>query len=318
MTPMIHTPFQWTGRIDHEETGISTRWHQHVQDFTAASGGGYTLIGFACDEGVRRNSGRQGAAHGPHALRQALGNLPILSEPDIFDFGDVQCVDQALESAQSELANRVAQAMHQNSLPLVLGGGHEVAWGSFQGIRQARPELKRLLIINFDAHFDLRSAQQGNSGTPFRQMQEWCAVHQQAFDYRVLGISRFANTQALFERADALGVRYWLDQDLQYPHGLAAAQQALNEDLARCDAVYLTICLDVLPGSCAPGVSAPAALGVPLGALECLMDTILATGKLIAADIAELNPELDRDKLTAKIAARMVARIARQPRGEGS
>ncbi len=35
------------------------------------------LIGFACDEGVRRNHGRVGAAAGPEALRLALGKLAI-------------------------------------------------------------------------------------------------------------------------------------------------------------------------------------------------------------------------------------------------
>jgi formiminoglutamase len=75
--------------------------------------------------------------------------------------------------------------------------------------------------------------------------------------------------------------------------------------------VYLTVCLDVLPGAQAPGVSAPAPLGVPLAQVERLIDQVLASGRLVAADIAELNPALDRDGLTARVAARLAARIAR-------
>ena len=45
--------------------------------------------------------------------------------------------------------------------------------------------------------------------------------------------------------------------------------------------------------------------------VETLIGQILASGRLVAADIAELNPGLDRDGLTAKVAARLMARMAR-------
>ena len=303
--------FVWQGRVDTEETGPSPRWHQHVEPLGPDARAGVTLMGFAVDEGVRRNGGRPGAAQGPQALRAALASLPVLGEPALFDAGDVACEGDALEAAQARLATRVAEAVARGSLPLVLGGGHEIAWGTFQGIVRGPQAPARLLIVNLDAHFDLRVAARANSGTPFRQMQQWCEAQGLPFNYRVFGISRFANTQALFDRADALGVRYWLDEALQDSAGLQAAQQALAQDLAACDAVYLTVCLDVLPGAQAPGVSAPAALGVPLWLAESLIDQVLASGRTVAADIAELNPALDRDGLTARVAARLAARIAR-------
>lgn len=305
------TPFVWQGRIDHEETGPSMRWHQRVAPFTAASSGGVALIGFAVDEGVRRNGGRVGAAQGPDAARKALANLPILDEPALWDAGDVACEGGDLDAAQARLAERVAQVLAQGCTPIVLGGGHEVAWGSFQGLARALPAPRRILIINLDAHFDLRMARQGNSGTPFRQIQEHCAAQGRAFDYRVLGISRYANTQALFERADALRVRYWLDDALQTEAGVNTALAALAPDLAACDAVYLTVDIDVLPAAAAPGVSAPAPLGVPLWAIERMVDSVLASGKLAAADFAEFNPGYDQDGITAKVVARLAARIAR-------
>lgn len=305
------SPFVWQGRVDTEETGPSTRWHQRVRPFTEGSRGGVALIGFAVDEGVRRNGGRPGAVEGPQAVRKALASLPVLDEPALWDAGDVACADGRLEVAQDALAQCVAQAMAQGCTPLVLGGGHEVAWGTFQGIARARTDAQRVLVVNFDAHFDLRMASQANSGTPFRQIQEWCAANGRAFDYRVFGISRYANTQALFERADALGARYWLDDALQAETDVQAALAALAGDLAQCDGVYLTVDIDVLPGAFAPGVSAPAPFGVPLAYVERLVDAVLASGKLLAADIAELNPAFDRDGLTARVAARLAARIAR-------
>lgn len=306
-----NSQFHWQGRVDAQEIGPSRRWHQHVQPLSPDTRGGVTLIGFAVDEGVRRNSARVGAAKGPHALRSALASLPLLGEPALYDAGDVVCEDQDLEGAQARLADHVARAMACQSLPLVLGGGHEMAWGTFQGIVQQLPRHKRLLIVNLDAHFDLRADPRGNSGTPFRQMHEWCESQSLPFNYRVFGISQFANTQALFERARSLGVHYWLDEALQDRVSVQSAQEALAKDLRTCDAVYLSMCLDVLPGGQAPGVSAPAALGVPLSSVELLIDQILASTRLVAADIAELSPPHDQDGLTARVAARLVARVAR-------
>ncbi|MBS0293064.1 MAG: formimidoylglutamase [Proteobacteria bacterium] len=303
-------PFVWQGRIDAEEAGDSRRWHQCVQPFTPESRTGVALIGFAVDEGVRRNGGRPGAAQGPAAARKSLVNLPILGEPALWDAGDVACEDGALDAAQAALARRVGQALAQGCTPLVLGGGHEVAWGTFQGVARARPGA-RILIVNLDAHFDLRQAREGNSGTPFRQIHEHCAALGLPFEYRVLGISRYANTQALFDRADALRVRYVLDDALQTEAGVHAALADLAPDLLNCDAVYLTLDTDVLPAGVAPGVSAPAPLGVPLWCVEAVVDAVLASGKLVAADVAEFNPAFDRDGITAKVVARLAARIAR-------
>jgi formiminoglutamase len=305
----------WRGREDKDETGDARRWHNAMRPFDADIDGGAVLIGFPCDEGVSRNGGRVGAAGGPASLRAALSNLPLLDEPPLADFGDACRASDPLEIAQAQLGEAVARVLKQRAWPLALGGGHEIAWGTFQGIAAAHPEGLRLLIVNLDAHFDLREAHQANSGTPFRQIHDWCATHGWSFDYHVFGISRYANTRALFDRAGAFGVRYWLDEALQDESGLSEAQAALRAEFAKFDAVYLTVCLDVLPAAVAPGVSAPGVLGVPLGHIEQLVDLVAGSGKMIAADIAELNPNYDRDMMTARVAARLVARIVRGAKG---
>jgi formiminoglutamase len=301
----------WHGREDTEESGDARRWHHVMRRFDASTDSGAVLVGFPCDEGVKRNGGRVGAAAGPTALRAALANLPQLDEPPLADAGDVCCAGISLEAAQAGLGDVVARALRQRVLPVALGGGHEIAWGTFQGIAAAHPRGLKLLIVNLDAHFDLREASSANSGTPFRQIRDWCVANGWSFDYRVLGISRYANTRALFDRADAFGVRCWLDEALQDASGIGQAEAALRADLADFDAVYLTVCLDVLPAATAPGVSAPGVLGVPLAHVERLIDLVAGSGRLICADIAELNPQHDRDAMTVRVAARLVARIVR-------
>jgi len=128
------------------------------------------LLGFSCDAGVLRNQGRPGAAHGPDAIRHALANVPAHGLTALYDTGNIACEDGDLESAQLALAGTVHNMLARGGVPLVLGGGHEVAWGTWQGLRahlDARNDDGRLLIINIDAHFDLRTSRPASSGTPF-------------------------------------------------------------------------------------------------------------------------------------------------------
>lgn len=297
----------WAGRQDVDGAGDTRRLHQIVLPFDDTSQGGATLIGFACDEGVRRNHGRVGAAHGPDAIRRMLAGLPAHDIERLFDAGNIACDDEQLEQAQQRLADRVQQVLARHAFPLILGGGHEVAYGTFLGIaRHLDRALQNghLLIINFDAHFDLREAEQASSGTPFKQIAQWCHQAGIAFRYLCYGISRLGNTPALFRRAEELGVRFKLDSDIAFAD-IADLERELQEQLAASTYVYLTIDLDVFPAEKAPGVSAPAAYGVPLEKVERLMQVAKGSGKLIAADIAECNPSYDRDGLTAKVAARL-------------
>ena len=298
----------WQGRTDPEPD--SERWHQKIQPLAENATPGCALIGFACDAGVARNQGRTGAADGPAALRQALAPLAWHRQAPAYDAGDVSCEGDAMEAAQQALAERLAPLLDAGHLPIVLGGGHEVAYASWSGLAQhltANGETApRVGIINVDAHFDLRDpAHVRSSGTPFAQIADDCEQRGWPFRYACLGVSRVANTRALFNRADELGVMMREDRDFQ-PARLDEIQRDLERFLVRCDYLYLTIDLDVLPAAEAPGVSAPAARGVSLALIEPLIEGIRDSGKLRLADLAELNPGRDIDGRTARAAARLV------------
>src|SRR5574340_114473 len=111
-------PGIWQGRDDSGDPGDTRRWHDVVRAFDARATGGVALIGFSCDEGVRRNGGRTGAVEGPAALRAALANVPLFGEPDLYDAGDVVCDGTALEAAQAALGERAAAALAQGVLLL--------------------------------------------------------------------------------------------------------------------------------------------------------------------------------------------------------
>lgn len=317
----------WKGRVDPEEGPLGLRWHQQVRPLDAQREG-VALLGFACDAGVARNHGRAGASEGPAAIRAMLANLPVRRCRALVDAGDVRCREMAdggdgLEEAQAALSSQVAALLGRGLFPLVLGGGHEMAYGSWGGLAQhlakARPAdgpAPRIGIVNLDAHFDLRLAERASSGTPFRQIAEDCAARGWPFRYCCLGVSEFANTAALFARADALGAAWRRDVDMDLAQRETTLAQ-LVAFMAGVDHLYLTVCLDVLPAAVAPGVSAPAARGVGLEVIEPIVDAVAGSGKLRLADVAEMNPRFDVDAHTARVAARLVARVADAVAGQG-
>ncbi len=297
----------WQGRDDSAEIGDTRRLFQIVTtDDTGIAPGTPALLGFASDAGVRRNQGRAGARSGPQAIRQKLAGLPAHDMTVLWDAGDVECHGDALEDAQAAFGRRVAQVLDTDARLVTLGGGHAIAWGSFQGLHA---HLKKagggsILIVNLDAHFDLRTRRPGNSGTPFDQILEYCQEQGQAIQYAVFGISRLGNTAGLFQHARDLGVHYVEDTEMQERH-LDARLAELDALVRQADHVYLTIDIDCLPASVAPGVSAPAAFGVPLPVVEAFARHLRASGKLRLAELAEMNPDFDIDGHTARVAARL-------------
>ncbi|PMR77536.1 formimidoylglutamase [Billgrantia endophytica] len=307
----------WAGREDPEADSL--RWHQVIEPLQVNAAPGVALVGFACDAGVARNQGRIGAAGGPRAMRKALASLAWHRRSPTFDAGDVICrphgADDGLEAAQSRLAGRVAALLDAGHLPVVLGGGHEVAYGSWSGLARhlestaVSGEAPTIGIVNFDAHFDLRDpGRRSSSGTPFAQIAAECERRGWPFRYACLGVSRANNTQTLFERAAELGVLVREDHEINAA-SLDAIGGELDDFIAGCDRVYLTIDLDVLPASEAPGVSAPATHGVSLVLLEPLIGRVRDSRKLALIDLAELNPSFDIDGRTAKAAARLIHHV---------
>jgi formiminoglutamase len=229
---------------------------------------------------------------------------------------------------------------------VALGGGHEIAWGSFQGIMahlsrsgeprsgesplgaslpgESRPHESppKVGIINFDAHFDLRDpVGGGNSGTPFRQIAEWCDAASQPFHYLVVGLSPPSNTSNLFDYARSRGAS-WIEDALVHMGNLEWLQGRVRKFIQSVDFLYVTVCLDVFSPAIAPGVSAPAGLGISAEVVIHLLRSIRAASEdlgtpVILTDIAEMNPRHDLDGRTARLAARLVWEVCQHRRNSG-
>ena len=327
----LSSGFHWQGRCDTEDGALGQRIHNVITNTQVnklkESPSGISILGFATDAGVARNKGRIGAKKSPDLIRRALANLAWHKDAPLYDLGTLACEDDLLETSQAQCAEMIASALPFSPV-IVLGGGHEIAWSSFSGLAQfvkstfhskSVTQPPRIGIINFDAHFDLRAYQnplndvRPSSGTPFLQIHDFCQQNQWPFHYACLGVSRSSNTQALYQRANELGVWYVEDAllgahtDKNHVEHLEQLQQFIGH----CDYLYLTIDLDVFPASQAPGVSAPSSRGVSYDSLAPFLDIVLKNKeKLLLADIAEYNPTYDVDSQTARLAARLCWEIA--------
>ena len=142
--------------------------------------------------------------------------------------------------------------------------------------------------------------------SPFRQIAEWEEQHTLAFHYFVLGINPSVNTSSLFDYANQKNVQWLSDIELG-TRSLQSINLQLTQFCTAVDHIYITICLDVFPGQIAPGVSAPASLGInPLTVIQLIQALKQFKSKTLMLDIAEMNPLFDIDNRTARLAARLI------------
>lgn len=303
-------PQLWTGRVSGENRYL----HEIISCIDLDSGlphptsNTIVFLGYACDEGVRRNQGRAGSAGGADALRVQLGKLPahFIDATHLLDGGTITCQTNDMEAAQAALRERVSALLGQNMLPVLFGGGHDMAYGHYNGIKDHLGKDKTIGIINFDAHFDLRNNENGNnSGTPFYQIARDCQAEQRPFEYLCLGIREDANDSKLFETAQELEVDY-IKTDLFSMHRLEQVKREIKLFTDKVDFVYTTIDLDGFSSAYAPGVSAASPMGFSPDIVLESLKVIMETKKMISMDIAELNPAFDTDNQTARLAASLV------------
>jgi formiminoglutamase len=279
-------------------------------DPAALRPGRAVLLGFPQDEGVRRNHGRAGAAEAPDAIRPFLYRLtPWGYEPDVdltleppLDAGNIR-IEGSLEETQAALAHVIGGILRAGAVPIVLGGGHETAYGHYLGYLDVGRDLG---IINIDAHLDMRPCPGGlgTSGTPFRQCLEHPRYPLEGNRYVCLGAQPQAVSRAHWQLARHKGcVIAWGDKIGRHLSRCYAREQ---ERLAAKGAVYLSIDADAAHMSDVPGVSAPNPSGL---SAEDIAQCALLAGSCPAVtsiDVVEINPRFDRDGQSARWAARVV------------
>jgi formiminoglutamase len=280
-------------------------------DPAALAPGRAVLIGFPQDEGVRRNGGRTGAAEAPDAIRRCLYRLTPwdcqanvgLTELPPLDLGNVR-VSQDLEESQAALGEVVAAVLRKGAIPIVLGGGHETAYGHFLG---CAADQRRVGVINIDAHLDLRPPidSKGHSGSAFRQALEHPHHPLPGECYVCLGA-----------QPHSVGRQHWL---YAHEHGCAvrwcdevrhSLERHFLDECSRLTTagyeIYLTIDADAIRAADVPGVSAPNVSGLSAARVAACARLAGSSTHLSSIDLVEINPRLDRDDQSARWGALIV------------
>jgi arginase len=290
------------------------------------------LIGVPLDLG----QSRRGVDMGPSALRIAnlaprladlghtiehRGNLEIPDRDSLPAHGALDLLPPIAEVC-ARLARETAQAIRDGALPFVLGGDHSIAAGSVAGVATAIAERgARVGLIWMDAHGDLNTPESSLSGNVHGMPLAHLLGHG---DPRLAGIARpgpavLAGNVAIVgardldpaerENAKRWGIRVFTMRDIDERGMRAVMADAIaiaNEGTA---GMHVSLDADFVDPSEAPGVGTPVRGGATYREAHLAMEMIHDSGTMVALDIVEVNPVLDRHNMTAELAV-AVARSA--------
>ena len=285
----------WNGKIDSFEEDDLKLW-QVVKDISEVQEkGGVCFVGYDTEDGILRDEGVVGAAEGADAIRKGLSELPSIKNLRIYDYGNLE--KKTLEEAQEEYSEKIADIYSKGLFPIGLGGGHDIVYGAYKGIRKAFPD-KKIGIISFDAHLDIKSYDERmTSETSFKKILD----EDKNVEYAITGFQRLENSRSLIKNADEKGV---LVLEEEYPEEFTIS--SLKSFVKKMDIVYVTICMDVFDGAAAPGVSFPTVLGMDSKKGKRILRALMETKKVVCLDFAEINPRYDVANRTSRLAGYMI------------
>ncbi|MBY7141843.1 arginase [Virgibacillus sp. NKC19-3] len=289
-----------------------------------------SVIGVPMDLG----QSRRGVDMGPSALRYA-GAIEKLQElkNDIHDLGDITIARpdtaKAMEEsnlknlkqviqANEELASTVDKEIEKNRFPVIFGGDHSIAIGSLAGIAK---HYENLGVIWYDAHGDLNSSETSPSGnihgmplaaslgighekltnilgyTPKIKPENIVIVGARSLDpgEKELIREKGINVYSMHE-IDRIGMSNVMKETIDY----------LKE---RTDGIHLSLDLDGLDPSEAPGVGTPVIGGLTYRESHLAMEMIAEADILTSTEIVEVNPILDEKNKTAEVAVGLMGSL---------
>lgn len=267
----------------------------------------FGLWGYADDEGIALNGGRVGARFAPEVIRRFFYRLTPptnLAKGCLADYGDWQKGVSLLEQI-STIAPLLAEKLALHPM-VTLGGGHDYGAVDGAGFLQWHQSLKtsiKPLIINFDAHLDVRPWKNGlNSGTPF----SWLLDHYPGtFDFIEVGIQKHCSSPQhhawLLEKQGQV-----LPLDYLQKVGLTNALRQLLAGTSPVQDCFISFDIDAFSQSLAPGCSQSWDAGLQYAEVIEGLRWLTANKRVRLLGIYEVSPPLDLDHRTSKLAACLI------------
>ncbi|WP_413574646.1 formimidoylglutamase [Bdellovibrio sp. HCB290] len=261
----------------------------------------FAVLGYPDDEGIGLNGGRVGAQVAPKEIRTFLYKMtPHLAAtrlPKILDLGDLVNKEKSLEERHAKGRELVSSLVKMNKHWISYGGGHD--YGYCDSTAFAENHKDNAVVINFDAHMDVRPTDKGfNSGTPFHRLLQEFSGH---VDFAEVGIQNQCNSQAHIAWAKSKGAEI-ITLDQINEKGLLNSLKTYLHGKER-KKIFLSVDIDAFTSNEAPGCSQSWTTGLfTKDFLECL-HWMIQNFDVRGMGIYEVSPPLDSDKRTSKLAA---------------
>jgi agmatinase len=310
MTNSKHDPIQpVSGTVVPRFAGSST--FARIPELRDVSYCDVAIVGIPFDSGT---SYRPGARFGPQAIRQASRHLRTQYHPaydtepfveqQVADAGDIACNPYNIEEAVVEIQKAATSLLGDVGSVISLGGDHTIALPLLRAVNHHNGPVA---LVHFDAHLDTWDTYYGapfTHGTPFRRAAEEKLFLEHASMH--VGIRG-----PLYSRDDLKN-----DQDLGFKvvHCDEFQQEGIEHVIRRIrervgdNPMYLSIDIDVLDPSHAPGTGTPEIAGMSSRELVGVLRG-LAGLNIVSADVVEVAPAYDHAELTSLAAATTVFEI---------
>lgn len=226
-----------------------------------------------------------------------------------------------------DLANEVALTLRADAFPVVIGGDHSVAIGTWSGVARVLGEPFGLLWI--DAHLDSHTPETSYSGA-IHGMPLACLLGRG--DKRLLNIG-LNGTQLSAAHTVVLGPRSYEPEEIEFLQRMGVriidSEEVLRRGFAPCleEAIAIvssapagfgvTLDLDAIDPQLAPGVGSPEPDGLVARDVLAAVRRISSLTGLKALEIVEYNPDRDRHGTTAGLISDLIGQILPRAAGHG-
>ncbi len=287
------------------------------------------LIGVPMDLGA----GRRGVDMGPSAIRiagvaeklQRLGHTVI-------DEGDIVIKPPEQQKIRNDklrylteivractiLSTKVEKILENSGFPLVIGGDHSIAIGTTAGIASyAVSRNKRPGIIWIDAHGDMNTESTTPSGNihgmPLASSLGLGAIELTSIggDFRkvdpkdVVLIAIRDLDDGERENIRKLGVNIFTMEQID-KYGMSVVMEKALRKLTKTDFLHVSLDLDAVDPSVAPGVGTPVKGGLDYREAHLIMETLFEHGRVNSLEVVEVNPILDNRNQSAEFASELI------------
>ncbi len=271
------------------------------------------IVGAPFDEGT---SSRPGARFGPRAIRGAtylsgalwsiqLG-VDVLSKVRCVDAGDAPVVPSRMERAHRVIREKVRSVAKAGVIPVILGGDHSITYPAAAAVSEVHAP-RRIGMVHFDAHADTAPEVWGallSHGTPMRRLIEEGWIDGKNFVQ--VGLRGYWPEEETFRWMREKGLRWHTMVEIEERGAEAVIQDAIAEALDGPEAIYLSVDIDVLDPSVAPGTGTPEPGGFISRELLRAIRQIVGRVDLVGMDVVEVSPPFDHAEITSMAANRCI------------